>query len=579
MVRYFFVCCLVLCMYEGVLGQGVVVKKSQEVVVIKGNSYYFHTVLPGQTLYSICKAYEADVEEVKKLNNKKDNALSLNEVLKIPYAAPFVQYDNKYYYHKVEKGETLYSISRRYGVKVKWIQRANDSYNGKKPLPVGAVVRLPLNEVDPIVLKSLASKTVTPDKTIPQVARENGIKEERKTDKEGIQAQKPPVNQIPAERSGAITETISVDRVVAGSDIKVALLLPFYAKEYSTMRDTLNVGKISSKSEPFLYFYEGILLAVDSLKNKGYNITLHVYDTERDVKKAYNIAEELNTLGPDLIIGPVYASVFKTVADNLENKNIPLVYPLSARSEQLGNYPNFIQVNTSASVLSDKMATWIGKQSAHANVIQIDLPKTDHDTSSIAEKKQIAEKISRLPGVKSFKWNASSESMATFKKFLLPDRENILVLQTKEEVYLSEILPVLSVYADNFKITVIGCPEWQTFNSVDHEMYYKLNVKFFSYSYVDNSSTQARLFTEKYWKYFYADPNNITYKAFDIGLYFIELASKYRGRALDAIEYHFNDYGFSKFNFSKIPYAAGYENRGLLIVNYSSDYQIIVQPM
>ena len=76
------------------------VTKSNDIVVIRGKSYYLHTVQPGQTLYSICKAYGANIDEVKSLNDKKDNALSLYEVLKVPYTDPFVQQDDKFYYHK-----------------------------------------------------------------------------------------------------------------------------------------------------------------------------------------------------------------------------------------------------------------------------------------------------------------------------------------------------------------------------------------------------------------------------------------------------------------------------------------------
>ena len=63
-----------------VLGQGTAVTKSNDIVVIRGKSYYLHTVQPGQTLYSICKAYGANIDEVKSLNDKKDNALSLRGI-------------------------------------------------------------------------------------------------------------------------------------------------------------------------------------------------------------------------------------------------------------------------------------------------------------------------------------------------------------------------------------------------------------------------------------------------------------------------------------------------------------------
>ena len=68
-------------------GQTSEIRKSTDIIVIKGKSYYLHVVDQGQTLFSICKAYGVDIEEVKALNKKQGNELSVFEVLKIPYVA------------------------------------------------------------------------------------------------------------------------------------------------------------------------------------------------------------------------------------------------------------------------------------------------------------------------------------------------------------------------------------------------------------------------------------------------------------------------------------------------------------
>ena len=99
--------------------QEVEISKSQDIIVLQGKSYYLHTVMPGQTLFSICKAYGVNVADVRVLNNKTDNSLRLYEVLRIPYIEPFVQQDDKFYYHKVQQGETIYSIARLYNIKPK----------------------------------------------------------------------------------------------------------------------------------------------------------------------------------------------------------------------------------------------------------------------------------------------------------------------------------------------------------------------------------------------------------------------------------------------------------------------------
>ena len=162
---------------------------------------------------------------------------------------------------------------------------------------------------------------------------------------------------------------------------------------------------------------------------------------------------------------------------------------------------------------------------------------------------------------------------------LLPDRENIIILPTTKEAEVSKILPVLSALTDGYRITVVGFPEWQAFTSVDHETYFKLNTKIFTYSYVDNTTEPAKRFALKYRKYFYTEPNNLAYKAFDMSLYFIELAAKYRDRTLDALEFYPRNGDFSRFYFQKMEGQAGKENQGFYIVNFGSDYRLKIESL
>lgn len=568
-----------------VSAQGVAIPKSTDVIVMQGKSYYLHTVQPGQTLYSICKAYGVDVETVKTLNHKKDNNLSLYEVLNIPYTEPFVQQDGKYYYHKVAKGETVYSISRQYDIKPKRLLKFNPEYSHNEPLSVGAVVKLPLDEIDLSFLKQTVAKqtVVTPPATKPE--EKKVTKDEITMEVKPIAEAKPhpvtdtlpvkPRDVTPSADRKEVPEYISEVIMPANPFVKVALLLPFSAKEYPLYQDSLKgyqAVSISSRSEQFISFYEGVLLAVDSLKNQGYKIDLHVFDTERSSEKMLAMTEEINSLRPDLIIGPVYGSVYKTMAENLDNKDIPMIYPLSSRSENFGQYPNFVQVNASFGVLASKMTEWLSARSKEANIVNISL--TDAEDTDVQEKKAFKEQLKQVKGIRFFRWDVDKVPLDSLRMLLLPDRENILVLPTTKEAEVSKILPLLSALADGYKITVLGLPEWQTFTSVDHETYYKLNTKIFTYSYVDYASDAARNLSDKYRKYFYTEPSSLVFKAFDMGLYFIELASKYRDRTLDALEYFGDSKGSSRFHFKKMSQGIGKENHAFYIVNFGSDYHL-----
>ena len=74
------------------------------------------TVQKGDTLYSISKRYNVPMREMIEVNGlRPPYTLSIGRVLRLPAAR----------YHVVQKGDTLYSISRRYNVDITSLSRSN----------------------------------------------------------------------------------------------------------------------------------------------------------------------------------------------------------------------------------------------------------------------------------------------------------------------------------------------------------------------------------------------------------------------------------------------------------------------
>ena len=134
-----------------------------------------------------------------------------------------------------------------------------------------------------------------------------------------------------------------VNLINGKKDFKVALLLPFFSSlkadepvaEEGTITGEMPENPILVQQEiigrSFIEFYEGFLLALDTLKSKGLVIKLYVYDTERDTLKVKKIIQQLYTVQPDLIIGPAYSDDVKLVGQFALNQGINLISPLSTR--------------------------------------------------------------------------------------------------------------------------------------------------------------------------------------------------------------------------------------------------------
>lgn len=99
-------------------------------------NYTTYTVVKGDTLYSIAKRYNTTVDTIKNLNNLTSNTLSIGQVLKIPTSSS----GNNYITYTVVKGDTLYSIAQRYNTTVDAIKNLNNL--AMNTISVGQVLKI-----------------------------------------------------------------------------------------------------------------------------------------------------------------------------------------------------------------------------------------------------------------------------------------------------------------------------------------------------------------------------------------------------------------------------------------------------
>jgi LysM repeat protein len=108
--------------------------KSTDVKTISGKKYYIHKVEKGQSLYAISKIYGIDVNSVLAENDDAIDGLKNGQELKIPFESLLPKQTlaidtNKYIYHKVVKGETVYSITKKYKIDDKKFVSYNPTIN------------------------------------------------------------------------------------------------------------------------------------------------------------------------------------------------------------------------------------------------------------------------------------------------------------------------------------------------------------------------------------------------------------------------------------------------------------------
>lgn len=91
------------------------------------DNMFMYTVKKGDSLWAISKVYGTSVEEIKRINNLTNNNLYIGQVLRIPemYTKEEDMVVPSYINYKVVSGDTLYSIAKKYGISVDTIVSDN----------------------------------------------------------------------------------------------------------------------------------------------------------------------------------------------------------------------------------------------------------------------------------------------------------------------------------------------------------------------------------------------------------------------------------------------------------------------
>ena len=96
------------------------------------SKFVYHKLQPGETIYFLSKKYSVSENDIIQSNPGIDiNKLPLGYEIAIPRKEfmnekqDFVTQQTEAYYHKVSKGETMASIARQYGVTVRELRKEN----------------------------------------------------------------------------------------------------------------------------------------------------------------------------------------------------------------------------------------------------------------------------------------------------------------------------------------------------------------------------------------------------------------------------------------------------------------------
>ncbi len=560
------------------------------------NDIFYHTIEPGQTVYAIATMYGIGVEDIYRLNPESREVIKAGDKLRIPQkdiattiTAPLSE--RNYSFHTIQPKETLYSLSKRYDIPATSIIEANPGLS-VSTFRIGKTIRIPAVNIEDLpqtevktTVKEIEYK-VERKETMYRLTRKFNVTSDELISlnpqlKKGVKAGM--IIKVPVKSKEAVTQNVSelkekdvnallsapkqMDKV---NKLKIALLLPFMTEEVVQ----------SSNTARFIEYYEGLLLAVDSLSQSGIAVELIVRDTGKGTEKLNQLFREDALKNVNLIIGAVENDQITSIAGFAQKNNIVHVIPFTSKNDDVLSNAHVFQVNTPQSYLYAKASQAAYSMFFDYNIIFVDTYDTDEKAEFIKTfKLELTQK--NVPFIDLV---YRAESFANdVQTLLVTDKRNVIIPLSGSLSALNKIRSPLRMVVEanpQYIVNLFGYPEWQTYTRETLDDFFVLDTYIYTNFFADNMSNDVSKFYSKYKTWYSKDLINTFPKygilGFDTGMFFLSSIDKYGlnfENNLNKIKYKSIQTGF---DFHRVNNWGGFINTNLFIVHYNKrDYTTV----
>ena len=478
--------------------------------------FFFHAIERGQTVYSIAVMYDVPVEAIHRLNPSSKDGIQTGKLLRIP------QESGSYLFHTIRPKETLYSVSKKYEMSGEDIIEVNPGLS-IETFTIGKVIRIPTNKV---------TKPITEDNELATQALLNPIIE-----------------------------------IKSIKNIKVALLLPIGLQENTTVEN-------ASKNR-MVEYYEGVLLALDDLKKKGISVSLQVHDIGSGRSTTSSILEKEEMQDIHLLIGGLTEDQVKLMSDFANSRNIPYVIPFTSRNNGVLNNHNAFQINTPQSYLFSKTSFAFCDKYKSSEIIFFDAGKD-------ADKLELIEVIKADLDTKNIPYRTVS-SLTNVTSVLSYDKNTVFVPTDDSMETLTKLITALKPVKERnpqLSISLFGHPSWQVYTAKYSADFFYLNANFYTIFYANPTASAVKIFHNRYNRWYSRELINRFPKygmlGYDISMYFIQLLHQYG----TSYKSNINNLRYTgvqtDFHFEQINNWGEFINTNTYFVGFGADYKINV---
>lgn len=329
-----------------------------------------------------------------------------------------------------------------------------------------------------------------------------------------------------------------------GAPVKIAIFAPIYLDSaFNGNTFKLSNTNLPKYLLPGLEFYNGAMLAIDSLNAEGVNAEVLIYDSKQGEKGIQEILSKPELASVSLIIASFNnRNEIKPLADFALSKKIGLISETYPNDGGVSENPYFVLINSTLRTHIDALykylqrvhstdnLIWVKRKGTLEDMIQGFFTELQKKTPSLALRIKTVEMVDTL-------------NQQSLLAGLDSNRNNVLICGSLNEPFGNAIVKTLADNKD-YKGTVIGMPTWDGFKDLSKPEYKSIEIIYSSPYNFPRTDKTAQSITNKFRNKFQARPSDQVFKGFESMYHFTKLLIKHG----DAFLNNLSDKSFKVFN-------------------------------
>lgn len=465
--------------------------------------------------------------------------------------------------HVVKKLETVYSISKRYGVSEEDIYRLNEG--SQWGIREGQTLLIPQRKPDTIYVEAPAVVQAEPGihvvqsgETLFGISRKYGLTVSKLLE---LNPQKHDAQIAVGERIIVAADAVveKAPSPLNGTQIKqvrVALILPL---------------RESGQPSRYLHFYEGVLLGIERLQRQGVSIDLQV-DAAVNPSALTQLLKSKEGERYDLIIGGDSEQSVELLAQCAKDQQAVYLSPFVWQSGKGQMYDHFFQLNPAQYRVTQRLQSAFVERYAGYEVLLVRCGEGDQ-----ADKFKAIETACREAGIAMQSRSLRELTIGQWPR--LSGKKCVILLNSSKKADLTAVLDAMrDAQLSTSDYQLFGYPQWQTYGKNMEERLQAVRATIFSTFYWDRELPESQQVREAY-KHWYGRDIEEGYPSYallgyDVVRYFISALSSY-GRGFQQYQHQLPKDGLqSGFLFApaitgRSSGRGGYTNLNLFFITYS----------